>query len=107
MPISIPAISKPRVAVRDLKSLGFTLVELMVVLVILGLASAAVVMTIPDPGGGVRAASPVGYAVSTAGSGKGVCRTASPAVEGGSDGSGRRSEEHTSELQSLMRTSYA
>src|SRR3546814_834719 len=36
-----------------------------------------------------RAASPVGYAVSTAGSGKGVCRTASPAVEGGSDGSGR------------------
>src|SRR3546814_20686015 len=55
MPISIPAISKPRVAVRDLKSLGFTLVELMVVLVILGLASAAVVMTIPDPGGGLRA----------------------------------------------------
>src|SRR3546814_17072649 len=42
MPISIPAISKPRVAVRDLKSLGFTLVELMVVLVILGLAPAEI-----------------------------------------------------------------
>jgi type II secretion system protein H len=33
---------------------GFTLVELMVVLVILGLASTAVVMAIPDPGGRVR-----------------------------------------------------
>lgn len=33
---------------------GFTLIELMVVLVILGLASAAVVMAIPDPGGRVR-----------------------------------------------------
>jgi type II secretion system protein H len=33
---------------------GFTLVELMVVLVIIGLASAAVVMAIPDPRGRVR-----------------------------------------------------
>jgi general secretion pathway protein H len=33
---------------------GFTLIELMVVLVILGIASAAVVMAIPDPGGRVR-----------------------------------------------------
>ena len=32
---------------------GFTLVEMMVVLVILGLASAAVVLAIPDPGGRV------------------------------------------------------
>lgn len=34
---------------------GFTLVELMVVLVIVGLMSAAVVLAIPGPGGGVRA----------------------------------------------------
>ncbi len=33
---------------------GFTLIELMVVLVIIGLASAAVVLAIPDPGGRVR-----------------------------------------------------
>jgi general secretion pathway protein H len=33
---------------------GFTLIEMMVVLVILGLASAAVVMAIPAPGGRVR-----------------------------------------------------
>ena len=33
---------------------GFTLVELMVVLVIVGLTAAAVVLAIPDPGGGVR-----------------------------------------------------
>ena len=32
---------------------GFTLVELMVVLVILGIASAAVVLAMPDPGGGL------------------------------------------------------
>jgi general secretion pathway protein H len=34
---------------------GFTLVELMVVLVIVGLMSAAVVLAIPEPGGGLRA----------------------------------------------------
>ena len=33
---------------------GFTLIELMVVIVIIGLASAAVVLAIPDPGGRVR-----------------------------------------------------
>ncbi len=33
---------------------GFTLVELMVVLVIVGLTAAAVVLAIPDPGGGLR-----------------------------------------------------
>jgi type II secretion system protein H len=34
--------------------LGFTLIELMVVIVIIGLASAAVVLAIPNPGGRVR-----------------------------------------------------
>lgn len=34
---------------------GFTLVELMVVLALLGLAAAAVVLTMPAPGGGARA----------------------------------------------------
>jgi general secretion pathway protein H len=33
---------------------GFTLIELMVVLVILGLAAAAVVLVMPDPGGSVQ-----------------------------------------------------
>jgi type II secretion system protein H len=33
---------------------GFTLIEVMVVLVILGIASAAVVLMLPDPGGRVR-----------------------------------------------------
>ncbi len=33
---------------------GFTLIELMVVIVIIGLASTAVVLAIPDPGGRVR-----------------------------------------------------
>jgi general secretion pathway protein H len=48
MRTSIRATSDVRASTR-----GFTLVELMVVLVILGLASAAVVMTIPDPNGRV------------------------------------------------------
>ncbi|UVO53917.1 GspH/FimT family pseudopilin [Sphingomonas sp. SUN039] len=39
---------------RSLRDAGFTLIELMVVLVILGLASAAVVLAMPDPGGRVR-----------------------------------------------------
>jgi general secretion pathway protein H len=34
---------------------GFTLVELMVVLVIVGLAAAAVVLTLPEPGGSLAA----------------------------------------------------
>lgn len=33
---------------------GFTLIELMVVLVILGIASAAIMLSIPDPGGSLR-----------------------------------------------------
>lgn len=33
---------------------GFTIVELMVVIVIIGLAAAAVVLTMPDPGGSLR-----------------------------------------------------
>ena len=33
---------------------GFTLVELMVVIVIIGLAAAAVVLTVPEPGGSLR-----------------------------------------------------
>src|SRR3954470_17340021 len=40
--------------VRDEAS-GFTLVELMVVLVILGLASAAVILTLPERGGSLSA----------------------------------------------------
>ena len=48
---------RPTLAVRDLVARdfvnGFTLVELMVVLVILGLASAAVVLAVPDPRGRV------------------------------------------------------
>jgi type II secretion system protein H len=36
------------------RTAGFTLIELMVVLVIVGLASAAVVLAIPDPSGRVR-----------------------------------------------------
>ena len=34
---------------------GFTLVELMVVIVIIGLAASLVVLSVPDPGGGVAA----------------------------------------------------
>ncbi len=34
---------------------GFTLTELMVVIVLIGIAAAAVVLTIPPPGGGARA----------------------------------------------------
>jgi general secretion pathway protein H len=37
------------------KKYGFTLVELMVVIVIIGLAAAAVVLTMPERGGSVRA----------------------------------------------------
>jgi general secretion pathway protein H len=36
------------------RTAGFTLVELMVVLVILGIAAAAVVLALPDPGGSLR-----------------------------------------------------
>lgn len=38
---------------RRLRANGFTLIELMVVLVIFGLMSAAVVLALPDPGGGL------------------------------------------------------
>lgn len=39
---------------RRARANGFTLIELMVVIVIIGLASAAVVLAIPDPGGRVH-----------------------------------------------------
>ena len=44
-----------RYARNDGKDDGFTLVEMMVVLALIGLASAAVVLTMPAPGGGARA----------------------------------------------------
>src|SRR3546814_2597749 len=69
------------VAMRDCR--GFTLVELMVVLVIVGLMGAAVVLTAPDDSRTlVREADTFAARLV-------------------------RSEEHTSELQSLMRISYA
>jgi general secretion pathway protein H len=40
---------------RKASSRGFTLVELMVVIAIVGLVAGAAVLAIPDPGGGLRA----------------------------------------------------
>ena len=52
MPISAAGkASRPLSATR--RRNGFTLIELMVVLVIVGLMSAAVVLALPDPGGGL------------------------------------------------------
>ena len=42
------------IPLRRVAQAGFTLIELMVVLVIIGLTAAAVVLAIPSPGGGVR-----------------------------------------------------
>jgi len=40
---------------RSNRESGFTLIELMVVIVIIGLAAAAVVLAMPDPGGSLQA----------------------------------------------------
>jgi general secretion pathway protein H len=43
-----------RVGLDDQRQAGFTLVELMVVMVVIGLMSAAVVVALPDPRGSLR-----------------------------------------------------
>ncbi len=48
-------IRSPSSLHRRAREHGFTLVEMMVVLVILGLAAAAVVLVMPEPGGSVQA----------------------------------------------------
>src|SRR3546814_6876107 len=45
--------------------------------------------------------------LATQGGRRAACRTVRPVTCGGARASGSRSEEHTSELQSLMRISYA
>src|SRR3546814_1140364 len=84
------------VAMRDCR--GFTLVELMVVLVIVGLMGAAVVLTAPDDSRTlVREADTFPARLVHAGE-EAILTPRVVQV---------RSEEHTSELQSLMRNPYA
>ena len=48
-------MTQKRPKVRSVREAGFTLVELMVVIVIIGLAASVVVLSMPEPGGGVAA----------------------------------------------------
>jgi type II secretion system protein H len=75
------ALPFPRTAER-----GFTLVEMMVVLVIFGLAAAAVVLVMPQPGGGVQAEAERFAARAKAVRDNAIVEARAAAIEVGKDG---------------------